>query len=127
MNWFNLYIEYIRRGVDGSNLQQYLHIWDDRYPSTIRRCLAMSLKKKVDTLSLPEEKVDLKALVEVIQRMIPSIKNIEAKTDNMHRIFNKVDEEPKPKKLTPKQKRAKAFKYAVENEDADLIRHINQM
>ena len=125
MDWFNIYTQYIKRNVGDENLQRYLIIWDDRYPSMVRRCLAMSLKEKLDALPTPEDKVDLKALFEGIKNLMPSISNIEAKTENIHRIFNKVDEVP-TKKLTAKQQRDKNLKDAKEQEKALILKRINQ-
>ncbi len=76
-------------------------------------------------ITLPIEQFNL--LLGELRDLKTEVSNIGAKTDNIHRIFNKVDEEPKRKKLSLKQKRVKAFKDAIEKEDAELIRQINQM
>lgn len=46
MNNFSKFVDYCKIGSNTNQLQQYLIIWDDRYPSVIRRCLAMDLQKR---------------------------------------------------------------------------------
>lgn len=58
--------------------------------------------------------------------MQTKIDAIEAKTDNIHRIFNKVKEEPITKKLSPKQQRAKDLKDEIEAERLEIIKKLTQ-
>lgn len=64
--------------------------------------------------------------MEMVRAMQIKIDNIEAKTDNIHRIFNKVEDESKQKKLSPKQQRAKDLKDEIEAERLEIVKKLNR-
>ncbi|WP_316797297.1 hypothetical protein [Pedobacter agri] len=125
MNSFLHFVEYCKRSDEGESLQRFLIIWNEKYPSMIRRCLAMDLKDKLDNLPSKEKSIDLKALIQSLSTLVPSIQNIEAKTENIHRVFNH-KLEPIVKKLTKKQQIDAEIKRQIEAERLSIIKKLNQ-
>ena len=62
-----------------------------------------------------------------IRDLKSTIATIEAKTDNLHRIFNDKQPEKPVKKLSPKQQRAQDLKEEIEKEKAGVVIMLNQM
>jgi hypothetical protein len=92
MDNFSRFVEYCKRSDGGESLQRFLLIWDEKYPSMIRRSLAMTLKEKLEHLPKKDETVDLKALIEVINK----------KVNDLHTV---VMTKPKPKAKELKTKK----------------------
>ena len=125
MNHFSHFLEYCRRSTEGASLQRFLIIWDEKYPSMVRRCLAMALKEKLEQLPLKTNSIDLQALIEGLNKILPSVQNIEAKTENLHRVFNHKPE-PVVKKLSKKQQIEAEIKRQIEAERFSIIKKLNQ-
>ena len=66
-----------------------------------------------------------KMLLEEIRGLKNTIAKIEAKTDNLHRIFNQEKEEP-VKELSPDEKIKAEIKRQIEAENLEIIMKISR-
>ena len=76
-------------------------------------------------ITLPMKQFNM--LLEEIRGLKNQIANIEAKTDNIHRIFNQAEPIKPVKKLSPRQQRAKDLRDEIDREKALIAIQINQM
>lgn len=68
-----------------------------------------------------------KLLLDEIRNLKTVVANIEAKTDNIHRIFDKSQPEKPAKKLSPRQQRAKDLKDEIDKERALIAIQLSRM
>lgn len=67
-----------------------------------------------------------KLLIEMVCTLSAKVNNLEAKTENIHRLFNSKPLKKSVKKLSLKQQRAKDLKEEIEAERLAIVQSLSQ-